>query len=265
MIVGDKYESNAFGELKIIKVITPSTCKVKFEDTGGIAIYRNSDIRAGKVKDYAAATLYGVGRIMNYELAKKNPMSYKTWVQLMKRGYDKIWKLSNPTYKDVTVRKNWHYFPIFHRWYAKQLVEEGYILDKDIMSRKKEYSASNAFMIPYELNMYYSVNTVTKSDTELGVHKVGRKFVVRINSFNKTFPSEKSNSGSYVGTYPDTRTANKVYRYYRARVIVEMMLPYKGRVSPRLYNYVMKTNERVIKGGILSKYLVKQDPERTLL
>lgn len=262
---GEEYKSNNYGGVTVVAIVTPSTSRVEFENTGGRHVYRNSDIRAGKMKDYSSASMYGVGKIMNLKLARDNPESFSTWSNMIKRGYDKVWKESNPTYKEVTVRANWHQFPAFHQWYSKQAVGDGYILDKDIMSKRKSYSASSAFMVPHELNMIYSVNTKQKEDTPLGVHKVGNKFAVRINGFNTIFPSDQSSKGSYVGTYSNTRTASRVYKYYRARLILSMIKKYKGKINNRLYSYVVSSNKRIVKKSIPAVHMVNKDPIKKLM
>ena len=235
-----------------MEITSPSTSRVTFERTKGSAVYRNSDIRAGKIKDYNAPTMYGVGIIVSRKLAMRNKMGFKTWTQMIKRGYDKVWKKSNPTYKDVTVEKSWHRFPNFLKWYRKQITEDAYILDKDIMSKRdvKQYNSKNAFMIPYEVNMFFSVNTKEKDDTPIGVHKVGKRFIVRINNFNSYFPSEKSNSGSYVGSYRSVRTASRVYEYWRAKILSTMILPYKGRLNKKILRHISSSTKRTIKRGL---------------
>ena len=258
---GDKFTSNAFGRLVVIEIVTPSTSRVKFDSTGGTSVYRNSDIRAGKVKDYHAPTMYGVGVIVSRKLALKNKMGFKTWVQMIKRGYDKVWKESNPTYKDVTVESSWHKFPNFLKWYLKQITEDTYILDKDIMAKKelKQYNSKNAFMVPYDINMFYSVNTKAKESTPIGVHKVGKRFIVRINSFNKYFPSDKSSKGSYVGSYKNTRQATRVYEYYRASILSSLISPYKGKINKKLFRYIKSSTKRTIKKGLPEELKVNQD------
>ena len=258
---GEKYESNAYGEVVIMKAKSGSTTLVKFLDSGGLAVFRNSDIRAGKIKDYSVPTLYGKGVVLNIKLAHDNEEAFGVWSQMIKRAYDSVWHKANPTYINVVVSKSWLIFPNFQRWYAKQLVGENFILDKDIYTKTKMYSARTAFMIPYSLNMFYSVNTASKSDgLPMGVHRVRSKFVVRINRFNNYFPSEKSKAGSYVGTYDGRLVALSVYNHYRSRMVLMLISKYKGKFSKTIYMRIKKKNERVAKLGIRSEYRVKQDP-----
>ena len=258
---GGVYKSNAYGDVEVIKRITGSTTLVKFKDSGGLAAFRNSDIRAGKVKDYTVPTLYKKGIVSNIKLARDSPEAFGVWSQMIKRAYDEVWHKTNPTYVKVEVSADWLFFPRFKRWYDKQLVGEGFILDKDIYTKTKVYSARTAFMIPYSLNMFYSVNTTDKNDgLPMGVHRVRSKFVVRINRFNNYFPSDKSKSGSYVGTYDGKRVALSVYSYYRARMVLMLIAKYKGKFSKTIYTRIKNKSDRLVRLGILDEYRVKQDP-----
>lgn len=61
MEVGDVYETNNFGKLKILKYIDALHVDVGFIDTGYRTTTRAELIRKGTVADRLLPTLYGVG------------------------------------------------------------------------------------------------------------------------------------------------------------------------------------------------------------
>lgn len=232
---GDTYKSNKFGEVTIWEIIDSRNWKVQFKNTGHIDTFRPSDIRSGSIKDYWAPSVYGVGIINSKKLAHDNKEAYKHWLQLIKRTNDEVWKKDNPTYKDVKVNKQWKQFKNFLLWYNKQKSSPDHVLDKDIFSPKvKTYKARNCYMIPKDLNLFFSVNTAKKGSKErhVGVHKVGRGYVVRINGYNAHYPTESGGTtGSYVGTYPTLKDAIAVYYYKRSFLATFILAPNRLKVS----------------------------------
>jgi len=239
---GDIYKSVKYGELEVLKVHSSSKVTVRFKDTDYTSNFRASDIRVGNVKDLRAKTIYGVGIIYDAKLKKDNPVAYKTWNQMLKRGYDKVWKVDNPTYKNVTVNEKWHTFPNFLKWYLSQPRVDGYILDKDMYNQTNSmYSSKTSFMVPRNLNSFFSVNTKDKG-VALGVHKVrSNKFVVKVNGYG--------NNG-YVGTFKNIKSAKREYFYVKAKLGLEMLdsIP-KKELSMKLRKKLSRRWNSIIKRG----------------
>lgn len=232
---GDEFKTNKFGIAILWEIIHSRAWKVQFKNTGHIDTFRPSDVRSGSIKDYWAPSLYGVGIIHSRELAHANKEAFTHWKQLIKRTSDLVWKKDNPTYDDVKVDPTWHNFKTFLLWYDRQTSSKDHVLDKDIFSPSvKTYRPRNCFMIPKDLNLFFSVNTAKKKEkgAHVGVHKVGRGWVVRINGFNVVYPTSTGGiTGSYVGTYPTLKDAIAVYMFYRTHMAAKILSPNRLKVS----------------------------------
>jgi len=119
-----------------------------------------------------------------------NSKSYGVWCSMLKRCYSEIHLKNSPTYKGVTVCKEWHNFQNFAKWFEENYVE-GWHLDKDLLSAdSKIYSPNTCIFIPQALNSFLS-NTSNSSNTSgtIGVlldketnkwkAKIGRKTIGR--------------------------------------------------------------------------------------
>ncbi len=77
---------------------------------------------------------------------------YRAWSGMLRRGYSAQYKEKHPTYKDVTVCKEWHLFSNFKKWMEEQ-PWEGMCLDKDLLVKgNKEYSPSTCAFVPNRVN-----------------------------------------------------------------------------------------------------------------
>ena len=93
---------------------------------------------------------------------------YQTWCNMLKRGYSNKYKEKYPTYKDVTVHKDWHLFSNFKTWMEQQ-DWEGKQLDKDILfPGNKEYSSDKCVFVLQKTNLF-----LTESDSARGEFPIG--------------------------------------------------------------------------------------------
>ena len=94
---------------------------------------------------------------------------YQTWTSMLKRGYSNKLKEKYPTYKDVTVHKDWHLFSNFKKWMEKQ-DWEGKQLDKDILfCGNKEYSQDKCVFVLQKTNLFLTERNSMRGEFPTGV------------------------------------------------------------------------------------------------
>lgn len=94
---------------------------------------------------------------------------YRTWSDMMQRGYSEAFKRTNPTYKDVTVCEEWHKFSSFKAWMESQKWA-GMVLDKDLkVFKSKIYSPETCTFIPPIVNCLLLDCQASRGEHPLGV------------------------------------------------------------------------------------------------
>jgi len=157
--IGETHMSNEGYEIKVINgSYKPGHVVVsidgRYEETVSY-----SDLVDGKVKNLYHKSVYdhgyiGVGRhIVTFE--GTNTKKYITWKGILRRCYDSDLHRIQPTYKDAMVCDEWHNFQVFGEWYDNQYKEDGWRLDKDLLSgNDKVYSPKTCVFIPKELSNF---------------------------------------------------------------------------------------------------------------
>ena len=79
---------------------------------------------------------------------------YETWKSMLTRAYSEKWWERHPTYKGVTVCREWHRFSVFREWMINQDYE-GKQLDKDILDpSNKEYTPEKCVFVSKLVNTF---------------------------------------------------------------------------------------------------------------
>ena len=144
-------------------------------------------LRKGKVKNPLMTHVLGVGfiGIGKYGSRKDNKV-YTLWGNMLTRAYDQRFHIKQPSYKDVTVCKEWLCFQIFAEWCYGQKEfnnkdDKGrtYQLDKDILVKgNKIYSPDTCCFVPHEVNSLLLLRKSLRGKYPIGVsyNKQNRKF-----------------------------------------------------------------------------------------
>lgn len=106
--------------------------------------------------------------------------AYRTWKAMLQRAYDPKMHARLPTYSDVTVAKEWHYFRKFKAWYDENYVD-GWQLDKDLLFNDLEYSPLTCLFVPTWLNCFTVDCRSARGKWPIGVswHKKANKYQAR--------------------------------------------------------------------------------------
>lgn len=103
---------------------------------------------------------------------------YRTWADMLTRAYSEKEKARHPTYKDVTVCKEWHTFSVFKAWMEVQDFESGQ-LDKDLLvTGNKHYSPETCVFVSKQVNMFLVDSGATR-----GNYLIGASWCKRNNKF----------------------------------------------------------------------------------
>ena len=135
MNIGQVYESNNFGALKIIDCRSSKNVEVQFVETGYKTTTQAGNIYRGTVKDYLSPSVHGVGFIGEGDHKRKVngkvTQTYIIWKAMLSRCYCLKTQSRRPSYKGCSVVPEWHDFQVFAEWFELNHIT-GCDIDKDI-------------------------------------------------------------------------------------------------------------------------------------
>lgn len=160
--------STPYGDVVVLEVIQGTRGRgsaqrvvIRFLATGTVRNVQTNNISQGKVKDWNAPTVYGVGYIGSELRIPQRGVStvrraYDLWANMLKRAYGGF----DPSYEDVTVDPRWHSFtrflnsmpglPGYDEWEAGADLH----LDKDKrIPGNRTYGLDTCWLIPAEVNL----------------------------------------------------------------------------------------------------------------
>ena len=178
----------------------------------------------------------GVGKYKSYDSPKKLSKSYVVWTDMLKRGYDDNYKQNHPTYKDVTVCKEWHNFQNFAEWFYNNYnpdIMKGWCLDKGTISPDcKIYSPETCCFVPQEINKLFTYGRLNKGLYPIGVNfsKQNRKFASKIKKYNKTF---------YLGYFLTPEEAFEKYKEAKEQHIKEVADKWRDLIGDKIYKILI--------------------------
>jgi len=162
----------------------------------------------------------------------KKSKVYEVWSSMLRRCYLPTYRKRLPTYDGCTVHPVWHNFQTFAAWYESQPKEDGWQLDKDILSSgDKVYSPDTCTIIPRALNALLTGSKTTSNGLPAGVTKHNTGYRARLSVNSKT---------CRLGTYrtpQDAFVAYKVAKESNIRLVAEEN---KHLLSPRVYETLLK-------------------------
>lgn len=164
---------------------------------------------------------------------RKHIPSYKTWVDMLKRCYDKKNYLKQLTYINCVVCDEWLYFSKFKAWYDKHYVE-GYALDKDILIKgNKTYSPTTCCFVPQEINGTFIKCNKRRGDLPIGV-------IYNKNKTKYVSTSRSNHKNNSLGVYETVEEAFRAYKVFKENHIKEIANKYKDKIESNIYLALMK-------------------------
>lgn len=226
-------------KMKIIVYNKKNDIIVEFENGYKVkSIYK--DFKKGFIKNPYDKTVFGIGYVGEGKYGtcynKGKPASYKIWINMMRRCYDKKHHKKSPTYIDVKCCSDWHNFQNFAQWYDEhyyEIVGQRMELDKDILHKgNKLYSPDNCIFVPHRINVLFVKNNAVRGQYSIGV------------TWNKTTCVYQSNCSTYdnnqlkqihLGNFNTEREAFESYKKFKECYIKKVANEYKELIPIRLY------------------------------
>lgn len=210
----------------------------------GYTITKNtySNFKNGTIKCPYEPRIRGIGYlgIGKYECSVNNAHTkfYKAWYNMIRRCYDSIWQIKQPTYIGCTVCEEWYNFQNFAKWYEENYYEiEGQrmCLDKDILCKgNKIYSPDTCLLVPQEINELFVKRDVTRGEYPIGVsyHKTSNKFRASCSNVDKKH--------IILGDYGNPIDAFNEYKRFKELTIKKVADKYKDLIPEKLYDAMYK-------------------------
>lgn len=221
--IGERRYNNQGLLMEIIEYNKAIDIKVKFIKSGYICKCRYGNFQRGMVYDKLHPTVCNLGYIGNTTTSenRKPKKSYKIWVDMLHRCYDKLYK----TYIDCSVCDEWLCYANFEKWFNENYYEipnEKMCLDKDILIKgNRIYSPNTCIFAPNNINILF-----TKND---GYSYVKNKnaYIVYGNDKGKTL---------YLGYFKTQQEARLIYKKYKENHIKNIANKYKDIIPLKLYH-----------------------------
>jgi len=168
----------------------------------------------------------GIGKYSIRE-EKAKSTKYRIWVDLLRRVYSKKSLIKNPTYANVKVCEEWLNFQNFAEWFNNSNYQEGWALDKDLLSgTSKIYSPDTCIFVPQEINNFMTNIKVTNTSGFIGVswYKPSGRWLAQI----QTREGKK-----HLGLFDDPEEASLAYikarksEAFKYRKLFKEVLPKK--------------------------------------
>ncbi len=210
------------GEYKLVLINGGSKINyviIKIHDW--ISEVRIEHVKTGNIKYPFHPSVFGVGYFgVGNHIAKENGKQtkvYQLWISLLERSYCLKCHTRQPTYKDVTVHPDWYNFQTFAVWFEQSNYQEGWELDKDLLSvDSKVYSPDTCIFIPKTLNSFLANRHSDNTSGHIGVswYKRDCKWVANIRDKNikKTM---------HLGYFDDVEEASIAYKKQREIFAIE--------------------------------------------
>jgi len=141
---------------------------------------------------------------------------YETWKSMLVRCYSEKFQTYRPTYKGVTVVKEWHVFSTFKAWMEKQ-DWEGKQLDKDLL-QGDVYSPETCLFISRELNTFMTERTRFAGELPTGVSRKGKKFCSRVNI--------PDGGREFLGVFDDPEQAHSAWKSRKLSLALDYFSPH---------------------------------------
>ncbi len=241
VVHGDKYDyskvvyvndnTNIVIVCKKCGIAFPQRPRHHLEGAGCPQCARERQINKGNKKTRTIKSNIGV---VDFPENVAHLRSYHVWREIIRRCYDEKYRRRYQTYQDVTICKEWMSFSLFKKWFDENYID-GYVLDKDIISGKKNkiYSPETCCFVPSSLNSLLTRRNKLRGAYPIGVYRQKNgTFSASIRKYGKSF---------YLGIYKTAGEAFWAYKREKDEYIKEVAQSYfdKGEITKRVYDALM--------------------------
>ena len=166
--------------------------------------------------------------------------AYSTWSGVMARTCNSKFIEKHPTYKDVSICKQWLIFSNFRKWFIENHIS-GYHLDKDILSSdKKIYSPETCLYIPSWLNGFIASSDNRKRKNSM----IGTNWEERLMKYKAQCNNPKTKVSEYLGLYETEDAAHNAWLKRKLEFANELK-PEMDEIDLRIYTNVIRIIKRM--------------------
>lgn len=232
--VGGIHTTNEGYPIEIIEYFGVYNCTIKFNCGLILKNIGYGNIISGSIRNPLHKSVHKIGYLGVGKYNRvKDKKSYNVWNSMLSRSYCKSYILNFPTYKGISVCKEWHCFQNFSEWFYSNYKKD-FELDKDILFKNSNtYSPETCAFVPKEINYLFTKRQNRRGEYPIGVslHKNG--------SFRATFT--KNNKQIYLGSFDTPEEAFQAYKIAKEEYIKEVADKWKDQITEptyqAMYNY----------------------------
>ena len=184
--IGYKFISNEGYEYEVIEVLKKSKRRIRttkepyHEFVSGFFQMDKNQARNPFHKNVWNRGFLGIGKYNSVNSKINGKDLYDTWNKM----FDRCYRGSDLTYKNVDVCEEWYSFQNFMKFvdetFPKHITTEQFILEKDIMQQgveNKIYSPETCLWIPKRINSYIQNKRSGTKNEFKGINKDGNQWV----------------------------------------------------------------------------------------
>ena len=207
----------------------------------GVFMLNYFDFESRKVGEISLAKrkpVLGVGindcdHVVNIAVDGKTVLykPYLDWLNMLKRCYCESYHKRKPSYRMTKVCDDWLFFSKFKKWH-KDNYNEGFFLDKDILSDLNVYCPSSCVFVPVHIN-----NFITNSEGSRGELPVGVS-LTKSGSYHSYCRNPFTKKRVNIGHFKSAIEAQEARLEYKLKLVFE----YKDEldeIDTRLYERIV--------------------------
>lgn len=232
--VGDKFNTNGFGSLKVIKYVDCENVTVRFDYGGYTFVTSSSNIRRGCVRNpyfpsFKGIGFDGVGEHKTKDDYGKDSRLYKIWSGIF-HCYSKVRPDGGFC---TTVCERWHNFQNFATDVCSMLGFENTDWEFNtllIYPARIEINIEKCCFVPTVLSKIFPFGG--SGDLPTGVKILRGRYYAKCGS--KTF-----SKSSYLGSFSSAEQAYDAYLTRKKEVVVHTANLYKDQLDPKIYKLLL--------------------------
>lgn len=229
--------TNNYGSEMVIEEYRSSSDVIVMFDTGNSVHTTYKKFKNGNVRNPYDQTVCEVGYLGEgiHKVSKNGKLTkvYQVWSSMLHRAYDEKCHERQPTYKQVSVCREWWNFQVFADWFVDNYYRidgERMSIDKDILVKgNKIYSPETCCFVPHSINTLF-----VKCDNSRGSLPIG----VTLNKGNNKYQAQcADNNGEIIrlGHHSTPEEAFNAYKGCKENIIKEVANDYKDKIPDKLY------------------------------
>lgn len=211
--VGQRFTHLKYGQYEIIEYHNYDKVKIKFSQTGYEYYTAYGHIKAHEVFDPFHKGKY------NHSIGceSADAQAYKSW-------YNMLYRVNNSKgYEKTSICEDWLNFANYRDWYNTQYKENGWHLDKDILSNGRGiYSPITCCFLPPSINTFFEKHKKAKG---YSYNKRKRKFEAYCRSMGKYI---------HLGMFQTSKDARDAYLVCKRTLLKNILEPYRDKIPDNI-------------------------------